>query len=147
MSSRRRPRLTLQKFGGPLTIEEFRNTGSLHSIVVNPPFMSRDVVYEESRSEGGAAADECAPDAHDGGAVNDSENWRIRNLTIPAESLPLDQVLCESEPLATGSFEEYVAGREAAEDEEPENDEAVQDSEDGADDGHQHGALERFMMA
>lgn len=125
------PRLTLSKFGGPLSIEEFRGTRATHSVVVNPPFVSQDVVYEECDTSGEPVVDSSSELAQ--------PRWDACNLTIPSTPLQDDEVFCESEPLAADAlFPQFCADQE----EEQQGDDA-QEQQDGAFGGE----LGRFMRA
>lgn len=98
------PMLLLDKFGGPLTIDEFRNTTEVHSVVPNPPFARADVVYESTREhEGGGEPVTAAADAD---AAVDST---ICGLRVPASPLCTDQFLAPSEPLGPPLMEQFVA--------------------------------------
>ncbi len=145
------PRLALAKFGGPLSIDEFRNAVKTHIIVVNPPFISRDVVYEESgisstlEDDGRSAAvddteaqmGETGDETHQDGPTG--RHWAVHDLRIPETSLPVSEVLTDSEPLGPALFADYVQQREAAADDA----DALADAEP-SDDG---GDLARFMRA
>ena len=104
------PMLALQKFGGPLTIAEFRATGQLHSVVVNPPFVGHDLVFEMHGEPGEEAEVQVAAEPRDdaGGRA-----WSVAGLRAPAQSLPEGHVFGESEPLGDDRFTAYVARRGA----------------------------------
>ena len=96
------PRLALSKFGGPLSIKEFRETGSTHSIVINPPYVSQDVVYEESVGENETTTAERARD-----------QWSVERLQIPEQPLSASEVMTDSEPLQESLFDAFREERMA----------------------------------
>jgi hypothetical protein len=98
------PTLSLKKFGGPLTIEEFRNTNQLHSIVVNPPFASQDMVYE-IHSTGDREDEDALPDARS------TKSWGVTGLRPPDQLLSENEIFCESEPLCEEQFSKFVESK------------------------------------
>lgn len=108
------PRLALKKFGGYLTIEEFRNSTHLHSIVVNPPFVGQDMVYETHSVFSGDAEDASSVARH--ATIDDGDEtrraWSVTGLKVPDVPLNDEMVLCPSEPLSEALFPKYVEQRE-----------------------------------
>ena len=96
------PTLSLKKFGGPLTIEQFRNSKQLHSIVVNPPFASQDMVYE-IHSQG-----DCDDAETNEPSAKPSMSWGVAGLRPPDEPLSEKEIFCESEPLCDEKFSKFV---------------------------------------
>ena len=108
------PMLSLQKFGGPLSIQEFRSTACEHAVVVNPPFVCQGIVYEERKSSEGGLADDAGGEDERAVEDVDSHSWSVANLRPPDHPLPLHQVLSESESFGPPRFEEFVAEKSAA---------------------------------
>ena len=110
------PTLALRKFGGPLSIEEFRSTATEHAMVVNPPFVCQGIVYEERRgddgpgAESGEGADAEESPPRDGGGA-----WTVTGLAPPSQPLPLDQVLSDSESFGPPMFEDFVQRQQTEE--------------------------------
>ena len=106
------PRLALKKFGGHLDIEAFRAVTTQHSVVVNPPFVSQDIVCEEhdaaSPGDGGPAEAGLAREAEP-----EAGGWQVTNLAPPARPLAADEVLCDSEPLGPPLFDAFVTSKQA----------------------------------
>ena len=120
------PRLSLRKFGGPLSVDEFRQAATLHKLVVNPPFVSQDVVYEEMRDDTGTAAAPApaaaappaaappGPSAITLQAHNTDERtdqWSVRGLRPPSAPLAEAEVLTDSGPLGANMFTDFVAAQ------------------------------------
>lgn len=101
------PPLTLKKFGGPLSIEEFRSATQLHSVVVNPPYASQDMVYEIHNS----ISDEKVEERAD--ARTTMSSWSVGGLRAPRNSLAEEEVFCESEPLCEEKFSAFVQSKKA----------------------------------
>ena len=111
------PALLLSKFGGPLSIEEFRGTTEHHSVVPNPPFARADVVYESTRTAGdgggtgpgtGAGGGEARGEATGG----DWADSRLRGMRIPERPLSTSQFLADSGPLGPALMDDFVRERQ-----------------------------------
>ena len=132
------PMLALAKFGGPMSIEQFRSTQTTHAIVVSPPFVCQGIVYEErfggeeapSEEEDAEAPEAC--EGAEGDSVRSGGGWGIQGLRSPEQSLPPDEVLCDSEPFGDAMFDKYVEERRGGE------------AAEGADDDY-GGQLGKFM--
>lgn len=114
------PTLLLSKFGGPLSIEEFRNTTEHHSVVPNPPFARADVVYESTRTAGdgdGTGTGAGTGIASGGEALGeagggDGADARLRGMRIPERPLTPSQFLADSEPLGPALMDDFVRERQ-----------------------------------
>lgn len=132
------PMLALAKFGGPMSIEQFRSTQTTHAIVVSPPFVCQGIVYEErfggdeapSEEEDAEAPEAC--EGAEGDCVRSGGGWGIQGLRAPEQSLPPEEVLCDSEPFGDAMFDKYVEERRSGE------------AAEGADDDY-GGQLGKFM--
>lgn len=126
------PRLVLQKFGGPLSIEAFRSTRNVHSVVVNPPFVSQDMVYEESGANAVDVSEQRPPRPEEDAPHGDGEmhvetgGWCVAGLRVPAESLAPSSVLSESEPLCDGMYDDFLADADGTAEADADADETVE---------------------
>jgi hypothetical protein len=81
-------------------------------MVVNPPFVSQDVVYEDVR-DGETDAKE-KPDQpslvlQGHGTEDHTEQWNVRGLQLPDQVLRESDVLSESEPLGHDMYTTFVS--------------------------------------
>ena len=106
------PPLALQKFGGHLSIDEFRSVTTQHSVVVNPPFVSQDIVCEEHDAPSAAATGDCVDTVVPCSDTEHNGSWQVTNLSPPTVALSSDDVLCESEPLGPPLYDNFVKSQQ-----------------------------------